>query len=62
VRHYGLINGERENFYTIGRSVGVSGERIRQLVDICLESYRQPERKTQFITATGTIPKYLLRN
>jgi hypothetical protein len=48
VRHYGLQNGNPEDFYTIGPSAGVSGNRIRQLVGRRLDIFQDPEYKPTF--------------
>lgn len=48
LRHYGLQNGNPEDFYAIGSSVGVGGERIRQLTNMRLEVFRDSECKAKF--------------
>lgn len=48
VRHYGLLNGNPETLQSIGDSLGLSRERIRQLVNKRLHLYKHPRRKEQF--------------
>ncbi len=49
IRHYGLVSGEAETLQAIGDSLGLSRERIRQLVNKRLQLYRHPKRKERFI-------------
>jgi hypothetical protein len=56
LQHYGLIDGKPLDFWVIGHSYGVAGERIRQLVNRRLELYRDPKRQAEFqhdFTAIG---------
>lgn len=60
VRHYGLIDGNPENFYAIGSSVGVCGERIKQLTHQGLGLYREPKQQTNLRDGFATIGRRLL--
>jgi DNA-directed RNA polymerase sigma subunit (sigma70/sigma32) len=48
VLHYGLIDGKPNSFATIGGTVGVSPERIRQLVNKRMNLYCDPKRQAKF--------------
>ena len=48
VTYYGLGDGEPQDYYTIAPSVGVCGERIRQLVNRSLVVFRHPKRQALF--------------
>ncbi len=60
--HYGLEDGEPQDFYAIGPKLGVSGERIRQLTMQRLNLYRSPERQTQLQNDFAVIGRKLLAN
>jgi DNA-directed RNA polymerase sigma subunit (sigma70/sigma32) len=60
VQHYGLIDGNPIDFYTMGHSVGVCGERIRQLVNKRLNLYRDPERQAKLQYDLAAIGRRLL--
>jgi DNA-directed RNA polymerase sigma subunit (sigma70/sigma32) len=62
LQHYGLIDGKPLDFYVIGRSYGVAGERIRQLVNRRLELYRDPNRQAEFRHDFNAIGRRLLDN
>lgn len=62
VQHYGLIDGKPQDFYVIGHSVGVAGERIRQLVTRRLNVYRDPKRQAKFRDDFAAIGRRLLNN
>jgi len=62
VQHYGLIDGKPLDFYVIGHSYGVAGERIRQLVNRRLDLYRDPKRQTKFRHDFAAIGRQLLDN
>ena len=62
LQHYGLIDGKPLDFYAIGHSVGVSGERIRQLVNKRLGLYRDPKRQAKFRYDFAAIGRRLLAN
>lgn len=61
VQHYGLTDGKPQAFATIGSSVGVSPERIRQLVNKRLVLFYDPERQTELREAFTVICRRLLR-
>ena len=58
--HYGLIDGKPQALATIGASVGVSPERIRQLVNKRMDLYRDPKRKAKFQSDFASIGRRLL--
>jgi|GEM_PF-1496607 len=62
VQHYGLIDGKPQNLYAIGSSVGVCGERIRQLVTRRLDLYRDSKQQEIFQNDFATIGRQLLDN
>jgi DNA-directed RNA polymerase sigma subunit (sigma70/sigma32) len=62
LQHYGLIDGKALDFYAIGQSVGVNGERIRQLVNRRLDLYRDPKRQAEFQYDFAEIGRRLLDN
>lgn len=62
VQHYGLVDGEPQNFHTIGHSMGVSGTRIRQLVDKRMVLFHDPRRQAKFQHDFAAIGRRLLDN
>ncbi len=62
VQHYGLIDGKPQDFYVLGDSAGVCGERIRQLVTRRLDFYRDPKQQKIFQNDFATIGRQLLDN
>lgn len=62
LQHYGLIDGKPLDFYVIGHSYGVAGERIRQLVTRRLDLYRDPNRQAKFQDDFAAIGRRLLDN
>ena len=62
VQHYGLVDGSPQNFYIIGNSVGVCGERIRQLVTMRLNFYRDPIQQAKFTDDLISIGRRILDN
>ena len=48
VQCYGLKDGKPQDRYAIGHTVGVCGERVRQLVNRRLSLYREPTRQAKF--------------
>lgn len=62
LQHYGLIDGKPLDFWVIGRSYGVAGERIRQLVNRRLNLYRDPKRQAEFRHDFTAIGRRLLDN
>lgn len=62
VRYYGLIDGKPQDRYAIGHSVGVCGERIRQLVHQRLILYRDPKQQARFQDDFAVIGRRLLDN
>ena len=62
LQHYGLIDGKPLAFHVIGNSVGVPGERIRQLVNRRLDLYRDPKRQAIFRYDFAGIGRRLLDN
>ena len=60
VRHYGLLNGKPETLQSIGDSMELSRERIRQLVQKRIRYYRNHHRKEQFKTDMANIGQRLL--
>ena len=60
VRHYGLVSGKRETLRSIGESLRLSHERIRQLVGKRIRFYRTKKRKVQFQTEMAAIARELL--
>jgi len=47
-RYYGLADGNSQDFYFIGSTLGVCGERIRQLFHMGLVFYSDPDRQAKF--------------
>jgi hypothetical protein len=62
LQHYGLIDGKPLDFWVIGHSYGVAGERIRQLVNRRLGLYRDPKRQAKFQSDFAAIGRRLLDN
>jgi len=62
VQCYGLIDGKPQDRYVIGHSVGVCGERIRQLVNRRLRLYRDPKQQAKFQDDFAAIGRRLLDN
>lgn len=62
LQHYGLIDGKPLAFNVIGNSVGLAGERIRQLVTRRLDLYRAPERQAKFRYDFAALGRRLLDN
>lgn len=62
VRHYGLIDGKPETLQSIGDSLELSRERIRQLVEKRIRLYSSAKRKEQFKADVATIARELLGN
>jgi DNA-directed RNA polymerase sigma subunit (sigma70/sigma32) len=62
LQHYGLVDGKPLDFWVIGHSYGVAGERIRQLVNRRLDLYRDPKRQAEFRHDFGAIGRRLLDN
>jgi DNA-directed RNA polymerase sigma subunit (sigma70/sigma32) len=62
LQHYGLIDGKPLDFWVIGHSYGVAGERIRQLVNRRLDLYRDPKRQAKFQYDFAAIGRRLLDN
>jgi hypothetical protein len=62
IQHYGLVDGKSVDFHTIGNSVGVCRERIRQLVTRRLNLYRDPKRQAKFQYDFAAIGRQLLNN
>ena len=62
IPYYGLIDGKPQDRYAIGSSVGVSGERIRQLVTRRLDVYRDPKQQQKFQDDFAMIGRQLLDN
>lgn len=60
IRHYGLMSGEAETLQAIGDTLGLSRERIRQLVNKRLQLYRHPKRKERFISEVHQRAKRIL--
>jgi DNA-directed RNA polymerase sigma subunit (sigma70/sigma32) len=60
VRHYGLIAGKPETLQSIGDSLELSRERIRQLVQKRIRLYKNAKRKEQFKTDVAAIARGLL--
>jgi hypothetical protein len=60
IRLFGLRTGQPEDRYAIGHSVGVNGERIRQLVNRRLEFYKDPQRKEALELEIVQLAKQLL--
>lgn len=60
VRHYGLIDGKPETLQSIGDSLELSRERIRQLVEKRIRLYKSAKRKAQFKTDVAAIARGLL--
>lgn len=60
VRHYGLLDGKPETLQSIGDSLELSRERIRQLVQKRIRLYSYPKRKEQFKADVTTIARELL--
>jgi DNA-directed RNA polymerase sigma subunit (sigma70/sigma32) len=61
-RFYGLINGTPETLQTIGDSVGLSRERVRQLIKKPIQRYRHPKRKERLIAGLVKLAQDLLNN
>ena len=59
---YGLIDGKPQDRYAIGQSVGVCGERIRQLVNQRMSLYHEPTRQAKFHDEFIAIGQRLLDN
>lgn len=62
VRHYGLIDGKPETLQSIGDSLELSRERIRQLVEKRIRLYSSAKRKEQFKADVAAIARELLGN
>lgn len=62
VLHYGLMDGKPQTLETIGDSVGVNEERIRQLVNKRMGLYRDPKRQAKFQYDFAAIGRRLLDN
>jgi hypothetical protein len=62
VRRYGLLNGKPEKLQTIGNSLELSRERIRQLVQRRIRYYRNARRKEQFKNQLATIAREFLNS
>lgn len=60
VQHYGLIDGRPQNFYIMSASLGVGGERVRQLVNKRLSLYRDPTRQAKLRDDFAAIGRRLL--
>ncbi len=60
VRHYGLLDGKPETLQSVGDSLELSRERIRQLVQKRVRLYSYPKRKEQFKVDVATIARELL--
>lgn len=60
VRHYGLIDGKPETLQSIGDSLELSRERIRQLVQKRIRIYRSAKQKEQFKADIASIARRLL--
>lgn len=60
VRHYGLLDGKPETLQSIGDSLELSRERIRQLVQKRVRLYSYPKRKEQFKVDVVAIARNLL--
>ena len=62
VRHYGLLGGKPETLQSIGDSLELSRERIRQLVQKRVRLYSSAKRKEQFKIDVAAIARELLGN
>jgi DNA-directed RNA polymerase sigma subunit (sigma70/sigma32) len=60
VLHYGLSDGNPLDFYEISPDFGVCGSRIRQLVNIRINFYRNPQRQEQLKRDMASIAWQLL--
>lgn len=60
VRHYGLLDGKPETLQSIGDSLGLSRERIRQLVKKRVRLYRYAKRKEKFKVDVAVAARSLL--
>jgi DNA-directed RNA polymerase sigma subunit (sigma70/sigma32) len=60
VRHYGLLDGKPETLQSIGDSLELSRERIRQLIQKRIRLYKNAKRKEQFKTDVAAIARGLL--
>lgn len=60
VRHYGLLDGKPETLQSIGDSLDLSRERIRQLVQKRIRLYSNAKRKEQFKADIASIARRLL--
>lgn len=60
VRHYGLLDGQPETLQSIGDSLDLSRERIRQLVQKRVRLYSNAKRKEQFKADIAGIARRLL--
>ena len=60
VRHYGLLDGKPETLQSIGDSLELSRERIRQLVQKRIRLYSSTRRKKQFKADVVAIARDLL--
>jgi N-methylhydantoinase B/oxoprolinase/acetone carboxylase alpha subunit len=60
VRHYGLLDGKPETLQSIGDSLELSRERIRQLVQKRVRLYSNTKRKEQFKADIASIARRLL--
>lgn len=60
VRHYGLLDGKPETLQSIGDSLELSRERIRQLVQKRIRLYKNTKRKEQFKTDVAAVARGLL--
>lgn len=61
IRHYGLIDGNPETLQSIGENLGLSRERIRQLVKKRLQFYKNTKNKEIFKVEIASIAKSLLK-
>lgn len=62
VQHYGLNDGTPQSFHVIGNSVGVCGERIRQLVTRRVNFYCDPIQQAKLVYDFAAIGRHLLDN
>jgi DNA-directed RNA polymerase sigma subunit (sigma70/sigma32) len=62
VRHYGLLDGKPETLQSIGDTLELSRERIRQLVQKRVRLYSNAKHKEQFKADIAGIARWLLNN
>jgi len=60
MQHYGLADGKPQNFYEMGQSYGVCGERMRQLTNQGLHLYHNVHWQAQFHDGFAAIARRLL--